>query len=307
MKIIETLYNDLEFSPTVITLGYFDGIHLGHQRLIDTTKKIAAKKNIKSAVFTFKTHPLSIISPEKAPKLLFSNDKKIEIVESLGIDYMIYLDFTFNMMNEKPEEFVKNILVDKFNAKHIVVGFNYKFGYKGMGTSNTLIELGKKYNFEVTIIEPVKINDQTVSSTLIRTLIENGEVELAKSYLGRPYSMTGVVILGKGLGKKLSIPTANIAVEDTTIIPSYGVYYTKVLLHNHQFDAITNVGNNPTFLNHPIVIENYLFNFNHEIYGEKIEVFFLKKIRSERKFNSIEKLASQIKKDINFVKRFLIS
>lgn len=307
MKVIETLYNDLEFPPTVITLGYFDGIHLGHQRLIDTTKKIAAKKNIKSAVFTFKTHPLSIISPEKAPKLLFSNNKKIKIVESLGIDYMIYPDFTFDIMNEKPEEFVKNILVDKFNARHIVVGFNYKFGYKGMGTPNILIELGKKYNFEVTIIQPVKINDQTVSSTFIRNLIENGEVELAKSYLSRPYSITGTVIPGKGLGKKISIPTANIGVEDTIVIPSYGVYYTKVSLHKHQFDAITNVGNNPTFSNHPVAIESYLFNFNKEIYGEKIEVLFLKKIRSEMKFNSIEELVSQMKKDMKFVKKFLIS
>ena len=307
MKIIETLYNDLEFPPTVITLGYFDGIHLGHQCLIDTTKKVAAKKSIKSAVFTFKTHPLSIISPEKAPKLLFSNDKKIEIVESLGIDYMIYPDFTLDIMNEKPEEFVKNILVDKFNARHIVVGFNYKFGYKGMGTPNTLIELGKKYNFEVTIIQPIKINDQTVSSTFIRNLIENGEVELAKSYLGRPYSITGTVIPGKGLGKKISIPTANIAVEDTIVIPSYGVYYTKVSLQHHQFDAITNVGNNPTFSNHPVAIESYLFNFNKEIYGEKIEVFFLKKVRSEMKFNSIEELVSQMKKDMKFVKESLIS
>lgn len=306
MKVIETLFNKVKFPSMVITLGYFDGIHLGHQRLISTTKKIAEKRHIKSAVFTFKTHPLSIIDPQKAPKLLLSDHKKIKIIESLGIDYMIYPDFTIDIMNEDPEKFVKHILVEKLNARHIVVGFNYRFGYKGVGTPDTLIKLGQKYNFDVTVINPVKIKNQIVSSTLIRDLIRKGEVELAKSYLGRAFSISGTVISGKGLGKKISIPTANIDIDDKIIIPSFGVYYTRVLVCGKKFNAITNVGNNPTFSNHPVRIESYLFEFDKEIYGEKIEIFFLKKIRQEMKFNSVKELVSQVKKDIKLVQKSLI-
>jgi riboflavin kinase/FMN adenylyltransferase len=304
MEIIEQYHNNgQETSPTVIALGYFDGIHLGHQKLIKTTKKIAVGMNIKSAVYTFKTHPLSILSPEKVPKLLFSNNKKIKIFKSLGIDYLIFPDFTRELMITTPEEFVKNILVDKFDVKHVVIGFNYRFGYKELGTPDILIKLGKKYGFDVTIIEPVKVKDTTISSTNIRKLIQAGDMQTAKVFLGSYYSISGKVVQGKGLGKKLSMPTANIEIDKTIALPKNGVYKTIVQYDNKKYRAVTNIGSNPTFINHPYTIESYILNFNKEIYDEEIEIFFIERIRAEKKFNSLDDLVSQVQKDIEFVKR----
>lgn len=305
MKVIEKIHTDNQkFPPMAIALGYFDGIHLGHQHLIKTMKKIAEEKNLKSAVFTFKTHPLSIISPEHSPKLLFSSNKKIKTLQSLGIDFMIYPNFSREIMNEQPEEFVKRILVNELNAKQIVVGFNYTFGYKGKGTASALIEYGKKYGFDVTVIDPVKINGQIVSSTLVRKLIKNGDMNLAEKCLGETYSIMGRVIPGKGLGKKISIPTANIKTENTMVVPKNGVYHTLVQYNDITYNAITNVGSNPTFSNHPFRIESFIFDFDKDIYGEEIEIFFKKRIRPEVKFSSIEDMVAQIKRDIASIKNY---
>lgn len=304
MKVIENIHiENQKFPPMAIALGYFDGIHLGHQHLIKTMKKVAEEKKLKSAVFTFKSHPLSIISPKHSPRLLFSNHKKIKTLQSLGIDFMIYPDFSRKVMNEKPEDFVRKVLINELNAKHIVVGFNYKFGYKGQGTSNTLIEYGKKYGFAVTIIDPVKIDDQVISSTLIRKLIQKGDMDLAEKYLGESYSIIGKVIHGKGLGKKISIPTANIKIENTMVVPKNGVYHTQVQYNGIKYDALTNVGSNPTFSNHPFRIESFIVNFDKDIYGEEIEIFFKKRIRPEIKFSSIEDMTAQIKRDIETIRR----
>lgn len=303
MEIIENYHKSGQLtSPTVIALGYFDGIHLGHQKLIKTTKKIAKELNIKSAVYTFKTHPLSILSPEKVPKLLFTNNKKIKIIQSLGIDFLIFPDFTHELMITKPEEFVKKVLIDKFNIKHVVIGFNYRFGYKELGTPDILINLGKKYGFDVTIIDPVKVNDTTISSTNIRKLIQNGEVQMAKKFLGCYYSISGKVVKGKGLGRKMSMPTANIKIDNTIALPQNGVYKTIVQYDNTKYSAVTNIGSNPTFINHPYSIESYILNFNKDIYNKEIEIFFLEWIREEKKFNSLDELATQVKRDIEFVK-----
>lgn len=304
MEVIENIFNiDKKLSPTVIALGYFDGIHLGHQKLITTVKEIALKKNFKSAIFTFMTHPLSILSTENTPKLLSSNRTKIEIIESIGIDYMIFPKFSEDIMNIPPETFIKDILVKVLNVKHVVVGFNYKFGYKGTGNSDTLVELGKKHGFEVTIIEPVTICEKIISSTLIRELIQNGMIKEVNKYLGRAYSVKGKVVPGKGLGKKLSIPTANLKVNEALVLPKSGVYHTSVLYNNSWYNAVTSIGLNPTFKNHPMTIETYILDFNKNIYDKEIEVFFLDRIRSEIKFKSLDELVAQIKKDIEFAKK----
>lgn len=289
--------------PTVIALGYFDGIHLGHQKLIKAAVKIAQNMNIKSAVYTFNTHPLSVLSPEKVPKLLLPNNKKIEIIQSLGIDYLVFSNFTRNIMTKTPDKFVKEILVDQFNMKHVVIGFNYKFGYKGTGTPELLKTLGKKYGFAVTVIEPVKEQGTIVSSTNIRKLIENGDMQTTKDYLGHFYSISGKVIRGKGLGKTISIPTANLTIDHNLAIPKIGVYKTSVKYNNKKYSAVTNIGYNPTFINHPYSIETHIINLSHDIYNQEIEIFFIKRIRSEKKFNSLDELVSQVKKDIAYAEK----
>ncbi|HHT50426.1 MAG TPA: bifunctional riboflavin kinase/FAD synthetase [Eubacteriaceae bacterium] len=304
MQIIEKyIDNHKETDQMVIALGYFDGIHLGHQKLIKRAKKIAETKNLKSAVFTFKSHPLSILAPERVPRLIYSNSKKIKIIQSLGIDYLIFPEFSNELMLTKAEDFVKDILVDKFNMKHAVIGFNYKFGYKESGTPQTLIDLGKKYGFEVTIIEAVKADGITISSTNIRKQIQKGEMETAKNFLGCYYSISGKVVKGKGLGKKLSIPTANINIDNKIVLPKNGVYKTIVKIEDNKYKAITNIGLNPTFENHPYSIETYILDFNQDIYGIDIEIYFLKRIRGERKFNTLEELVNQIQKDIEIAKK----
>lgn len=304
MEVIEKSYTkNRKNIPTVIALGYFDGIHLGHQKLIKTAIKIAQNMNIKSAVYTFNTHPLSVLSPEKAPKLLFPNNKKIEIIQSLGIDYLVFSDFTRDIMTKTPDKFVKEILVDQFNMKHVVVGFNYKFGYKGIGTPELLKTLGKKHGFAVTVIEPVKEQGTIVSSTNIRKLIANGDMQTTKDYLGHFYSISGKVIRGKGLGKTISIPTANITIDHNLAIPKSGVYKTSVKYNNKKYSAVTNIGYNPTFINHPYSIETHIINLSHDIYDQEIEISFIKRIRSEKKFNSLDELVSQVKKDIAFAEK----
>ncbi|MCR1898101.1 bifunctional riboflavin kinase/FAD synthetase [Irregularibacter muris] len=303
MELIEQI-GDIQnqIQPSVVALGYFDGIHLGHQELIMAAKKIAVEKKIKSVVFTFQSHPLSILSPSSAPNLLTSNSKKIEIIESMGIDYMIFPKFTSDIMRTTPEDFVKDILVDKFNTRQVIVGFNHRFGYKGQGTPELLMSLGEKFGFEVTIIKPVQISGKVISSTLIRELIQSGQVEEVIKYLGHHYSIEGKVVHGKGLGKKLFVPTANINVQYNVLLPKLGVYHTMVNYDNTLHHAVTSVGFNPTFEEHPLSIETYILDFDDNLYDKTIEVFFIERIRDEMKFMSLEDLVHQIKTDIDFVR-----
>ena len=262
--------------------------------------------NIKSAVYTFKTHPLTILSPKKVPKLLFSNNKKTKIIQSLGIDYLVFPDFTHEIMEKTPDMFVKDILIDQLNMKHVVIGFNYTFGYKGTGTPNILKNLGEKYGFNITIIDPVKVKGEIISSTNIRQLIQKGDMQIIKNYLGCFYSISGKVIHGKGLGKTISMPTANIEIDHSIAIPKCGVYKTIVEYNDIKYYAVTNIGYNPTFINHPYSIETHIINLNKDIYDEEIEIYFLERIRSEKRFNSLDELVSQVKKDIGFVKEGIL-
>ncbi len=306
MQIIENVFNiSQKIQPTAIALGYFDGIHLGHQKLIESAMQIARQKKIKSLVFTFKTHPLSVLAPNHIPKLLFSNEKKIETFESIGIDYLIFPKFTHQIMKMSPENFVQEILVEKLNTQHVIVGFNYTFGYRGTGTPDILMKLGRKYGFEVTIIEPVQVDHVTISSSLIRKLLLDGDIKKVNKYLGRNYSISGKVIQGKGLGKKISIPTANIEIDNSLALPRSGVYHTKILYRGKIYVSLTNIGINPTFKNHPFTIETHILNFSKDIYNEEIEILFVDRIRPEIKFDSLEDMVAQIKKDIEDVNKLM--
>lgn len=287
---------------TSVALGFFDGVHLGHRMLIETMKKRAKEKRLHSCVVTFDRHPLTIAFPKYAPKLILSNEEKIEILDTIDIDQLIFLNFTEEMMNCEPTRFVEEILVGQLNVKHVVVGFNYNFGYKGMGSPQLLSLLGKKHGFEVEILGEYQVDGQTVSSSFIRNLISTGKVDAVEKYMGSKFSISGEVIEGKKIGRQYNFPTANIEVEENQITPEPGVYYTHVVYRDKEYHALTNVGHNPTFLNHPFRIESYIYDFSRVIYGEKIKVIFYERIRKEKKFNNINDLFKQIKHDIAAIK-----
>lgn len=287
--------------PTAVALGFFDGIHLGHKALIDEMINIAKKRNFESCLVTFRQHPLTLVFPKFAPKLLSSNDEKIDVLGEMDIDKLVFIEFSEEIMNYEPEEFIREILVKKLNAKTIVVGFNYNFGKKGQGTPEILIELKDKYGYDVKVVNPVEKDGQIISSTFIRNLVVNGKVDQAEKYLGRKFSVKGEVVRGKGLGRQYAIPTANITVEEEHILPDAGVYYTNILVKGVKYEGLTNIGYNPTFENHPFSVETYIYDFDEDIYGETVELIFNKKIRKEKKFEDLKDLIKQIKNDIETV------
>lgn len=279
-----------------IALGSFDGLHRGHLTLIEEVKKMAKENNGLSAIFTFKKHPLEQICKEKAPKIIMDNDYKLNILEKEGLDVVIMRDFDKEFMEKSPEDFIK-ILIKDYNVKGIVVGFNYRFGYKNTGDTELLKNLSLKYDYELKIMEPCLYNDEVISSTRIRNEIASGNVVAVRKMLTRPYSLAGEVVHGKKLGRRIGFPTANTQVNDKFVIPLKGVYYTNILYNNKIYRAITSIGNNPTVNGDKLTIEPYILDFDKEIYGENIRIYFIERMRQEKKFESLEALVEQLTKD----------
>lgn len=296
MLIYEDNFNlDLE-AKTYIALGSFDGLHLGHMRLINKTLELAKSNNTKSMVFTFKNHPLTIINEEIAPKLIISNGMKSNLLEKAGIDILNFSIFDEEFMKISPEDFIYN-MVKHYNAKGFIVGFNYRFGYKNLGDVELLKVLSKKLNFDICIVDPVKINNEVVSSSKIRHLISEGDITKANYFLTRPFTLEGNVIKGKQLGRQIKFPTVNLDYDKKFILPRGGVYYTVVEYDNKRYKGITNIGYNPTVKDKKLSIETHILDFEKEIYGEFVKVYFYKRMRDEKKFDSLELLVEQLKLD----------
>lgn len=302
MEIVENSDIDKFGFSSYIALGSFDGLHLGHMRLINKTIELARNSNTKSMVYTFKNHPLSIINIELAPKLILDNDYKIQLLEKSGVDYLTFVEFDKTFMKLSPEDFIEN-LIKKYSVKGIVVGFNYRFGFKNLGDVGLLWTLSKIFKFELYIINPIKINGDIISSSRIRELICEGNIVKANNLLSRPFMLQGEVIKGKHLGNKIGFPTANLDYSKTYVLPQGGVYYTAVEIKGIKYKGITNIGYNPTTNDNKLSIETYIIDFDKDIYGEKIRLFFLKKIRDEKKFNSLNELTAQLKKDKKYAMR----
>jgi len=292
------------FGSSVITLGNFDGLHLGHQELIKLIIQRAKETASLSMVVTFRPHPLKILAPEKCPPLISIYEEKILLLEKLGIDVLVKIPFTLDFSAMEPRDFVKNVLCNLLGAKEIFVGCNYRFGKGRKGDIRMLRELGKEFGFVVREIEQVSLNGEVISSTRIRELIKNGEIEYAAKLLGRPYALCGIVIKGDGRGKGLGFPTANIASRHS-LIPSNGVYAVRLFVRDKHYNGVVNIGIRPTFDAKSPAIETHIFDFDEDIYGEEITVYFIRKIREEKKFQDAEALIKQIMSDIETAKHML--
>ncbi len=297
--------NYFEFN-TGVGLGNFDGLHIGHMALINTLIREAQLNCLASVVFTFKRHPENILRKKLITPLLLTEQKKVDLLSEISLDYLYFNEFNEEFSRLTPEEFVRDVLVNRLHIKLAVVGYDYRFGFKGEGDIALLKELGKKYCFKVIVISPIKCDNQIISSTKIRECIINGELEAAYQLLGRNYSITAEVVSGRRIGNTIGFPTANIHPERFLVLPANGVYITKTLLGGKLYYSMTNVGYNPTFENNMHkTVETHIIDFNKDIYGEKIEVFFLKKIRDEIKFENVDLLVQQISKDMKETREYL--
>lgn len=292
------------FSNSIITLGNFDGLHLGHQALIKQVIGRAKETGALSLVVTFRPHPLKILAPEKCPPLISIYEEKIRLFEKLGIDVLVKIPFTMEFSAMSPGDFVKTILCDLLGAKEIHVGSNYRFGKGREGNIARLKEFGREYGFKVIEVEQVSLHGEVISSTKIRHLIKAGEVEHASRLLGRTYAIAGIVVKGDGRGKGLGFPTANI-VSKHSIIPADGVYAVRLFVRDRFCDGIANIGLRPTFGKKDLAVEVHVFDFNEDLYGEDIMICFIERIREEKKFANAAALIQQINADIVVAKKIL--
>jgi len=298
MKVYRDLASIEISNHTACGIGNFDGVHLGHQKLVETILECSKTKRLDSLIFTFDPHPSTIINPNNGTKLIMSNSKKQKIMESYGIDHFVLAPFTHEFSKMDYKDFVYNILIEKCRAKVIVIGFNYRFGYKGMGTAESLMHLCNQVGVETVIIPPVTYEGNIVSSTYIRKLLEKGDVKSASKLLGRPFTIEGQVIQGRGLGKRLGFPTANLSLDKDLVLPARGVYAVLVSWKDSIYKGIANLGIRPTFNGDVIAFEIHLFDFGGNLYGEKLEVSFVQMLRPETKFTSTDDLVRQVQKDM---------
>ena len=298
------LYSNLKsFKATnpVVTIGTFDGVHLGHQKVITRLKEIAKKHNGESVIFTFYPHPRLVTSARETNlRLLTTLKEKSALFEKFGIDHLIVYPFNKDFSELTYTEFVKQILVEKINTHCLVVGYDHKFGKNREGGFEYLKKCAEKYSFEIEKLDALLVDEENVSSTKIREALQSGDIKKANHYFGYEFSLLGTVVSGKQMGRKLGFPTANIETSDKhKIIPSYGVYAVKVTLNNKDYNGMLNIGTRPTFNKNADnrSIEVNIFDFSDNIYEQEVTLVFIDKIRDEQKFSGVEILIEQLKKD----------
>ena len=301
MKIYRSIEDYDEDKRSVVTIGTFDGIHLGHQKILSRLIKSSKNKDLNSVVLTFFPHPRIILNKYNEVKMIDTLDEKIIHLNEIGIDSLVIHPFDKNFSLLSANQFIKDFLVDKLKIKHIIIGYDHRFG-KGREASVTdLKNYADDYDFTVEEIKAQEIEKITVSSTKIRNSINQGDIKTTEKYLGRSFNLTGKIVKGDGLGKKINYPTANIFIEETyKIIPKDGVYLVETIIKDKLFKGMMNIGHRPTIGTNVKSIEVHLFNFNEDIYGKVISIKMISKIRDEKKFSSIEALKEQLVKDENY-------
>ena len=288
------------FENTVLTLGVFDGIHLAHQEIMKRTTQLATENEKESLCLTFNPHPQNILDNEsKVLPILTTVKEKISILENYDLSGLIFIDLTKRFMNLSAEEFVQKVLVNKFKVSDVVVGYNYTFGNDKEGTTDSLHKFGEKYGFNTHIVSPIKYHNEVISSTLIRKLLQDGQVQKANKLLGRPYCIRGKVGHGEKIGRNLGFPTANIYIhEKEKLIPQNGVYFTSVIVEGDKYYGVSNVGIRPTFERDEKEVEVHILNLAQKnLYDKEVQLNFLERMRDEIKFDSADRLKQQINQD----------
>lgn len=305
MKIINNLDTlaQLDYG-TAIALGAFDGMHIGHQRVIKAMVDQSKKMHLKTLVYTFSNHPKSHHDPKGGPKRLMTPDQKAHLLQELGVDLLVQVPFDERQVNISALSFLEDILVGKLNVKHISVGYDFRFGKSALGNVAFLKNHKDVFGYGLSVVEPVKAKDQVVSSTLIRKHLLEGQVSQANALLGRVYSVEGHVDHGKKMGRKLGYPTANLKTEFEMSVLKPGVYISQVLWRGQTYNSVTNVGFNPTFDQEHFTIETYILDFDKDIYMENIQVLFLKYLRPEIKFTSLQDLIDKISQDVDLGREY---
>ncbi len=306
MRIFESLDEiPADFGAAVVTVGNYDGIHLAHQQLIESVCERARALNASSLLVTFDPHPARILRPHGGPPLITPMERKLELLEATGLDAVAVVPFSRDLSMMPAFEFAEEILYSKLHAIEVHEGFNFHFGHKGEGDEERLVEFGNKLGFSVVTHTPIRWGELVVSSSNVRAEVLGGNVETARHLLGRPFSIDSTPGRGRGYGTKYTVPTVNLARYDE-LTPSIGVYVTEIRINGEEFEAVTNVGNRPTFGVESFAIESYILNFHPiELTSETpIRLTFLHRLRAERKFPSVEALKEQIGRDVAKAQRY---
>ena len=296
MQILSNLFEIKLSKSTIATIGTFDGIHIGHQKILNSLARFALENSLKSVVITFNPHPRKIINKKNSIELINTIEEKKEKLKTLGIDYLIVQKFDEKFSETEANKFVE-ILKNNINIEKLIVGYDHRFGKNRNADINDLKKYGKELNFEVIEIDALEIEEVNISSTKIRLAIKDGNIRLANSYLGYNFFLSGKVVKGHSRGKELGFPTANLKIDEDKIIPKNGVYLVKSKIDHQDIYGMMNIGYNPTFNNKSKKIETHFFNLNKNLYGKIIKIELLEYIREEKRFETVDDLIQRLKLD----------
>jgi len=300
----ESLYKNNR--PSVVTIGTFDGVHIGHREIVSQLVKTAQESELDSVILTFFPHPRMVLQKESGIKLINTIDERKDLLAKTGLNHLIIHEFTKEFSRLTALEFVRDILVNQLHAKKIIIGYDHRFGRNREATIDDLKEFGEIFDFEVIEIGAQQLNEVSVSSTKVRRAIEEGDCKTAHLYLGYPFMLTGKVVKGKSIGKTLNFPTANLSIkEEYKILPKIGVYVVQATISNKKVYGITNIGTNPTLGGIKQTIETYFLDYNGDLYDQDLQIEFLIRIRDEFNFDSVEELKKAIQEDERFARAYL--
>ncbi len=306
MKIHNSAHSFTSTKGTVVTIGTFDGVHLGHRQIINRINESACANDWESCVLTFFPHPRMVLQKDNTLRLINTIDERAQLLESLKLDHLVIHPFTLDFSRYHAETFVEEILVNSLNAKKVIIGYDHRFGRNRNATIEDLKRFGKDLGFEVEEISKQELEDVAISSTKIRNALVEGQVELANDYLGMPFLLTGEVVKGRSIGKTIGYPTANISIaESYKLIPAQGVYVVKSLIKGTMVYGMMNIGTNPTVGGSEQTIETYFFDFNEDLYGQVLKINLLARIREEKNFATVDELINAMKEDEEFSRSFI--
>lgn len=298
MEIFRTMKAISCNSPSVVALGTFDGIHIGHQEIMNRLLRISQDEKLIPTVYTFSDHPLAQVAPDRVPPQIIDVEHKESFIGQMGIKQLVMVPFDVYQRTIEPEAFIRDVLIGMLKMEHIVIGEDVKFGYQGLGDRVFLEELADKYGFKITVVPAIKMGDVRISSTMIRGLLLEGRIREANLFLGRKHSVVGTVVEGKKLGRTIGVPTANLKISRPMSTIRAGVYITETMIEGIKYQSVTNVGFNPTFNQKSLNLETHILDYDDNLYTKSIEVFFIHRLRDEMKFNNVDDLIIQMIDDI---------